>query len=64
MIPWVFELVCSSILFLFLRSFFQEFDDTDTDDTDDEAEEENTDDLHKSMSEDTDNIFDFISDFC
>ena len=48
----------------FLRSFFQEVDNTDTDDTDDEVEEENTDDLHKSMSGDTDNIFDFVSDFC
>ena len=46
--------------FFFLRSCFQEFSD---DDQDDEAEEENTDDLHKSMTADTDNIFDFISDF-
>ena len=43
--------------FFFLRSCSQEFSH---DDEDDEAEEENTDDLHKSMTADTDNIFDFI----
>ena len=43
--------------FFFLRSCSQEFSN---DDEDDEAEEENTDDLHKSMTADTDNIFDFI----
>ena len=48
--------------FYFLHSCFQEF--SNNDDDDDEAEEENIDDLHKSMTAATDNIFDFISDFC
>ena len=47
--------------FFFYVLFFQEFSN---DDEDDEAEEEDTDDLHKSMTGDTDNILDFISDFC
>ena len=47
--------------FFFLRSFFQDFSN---DHEDDKAEEENTDDLHKSMTGDTDNIFDFIGNFC
>ena len=61
--PWAMSFrVCPiHTISSFLRSCFQEFSD---DDKDDEAEEENTDDLHKSMTADTDNIFDFISDFC
>ena len=58
----IFQLgVSNPYNFFFLRSFFQEFSN---DDEDDEAEDENTDDLHKSMTEDTDNMFNFISDFC
>ena len=47
--------------FFFLRSFFQDFSN---DHEDDEEEEENTDDMHKSVTGDTDNIFDFIGNFC
>ena len=47
--------------FFFYVLFFQEFS---IDDEGDEAEEEDTDDLHKSMTGDTDNVFDFIRDFC
>ena len=47
--------------FFFLHHRLQEFSDNDEDD---DAEEENTNDLHKLMTAETDKIFDFISDFC
>ena len=50
-----------NFFYFFLRFCFQKFSDNDEDE---EAEEENTDDLHKLMTADTNNIFDFISYFC